>query len=65
MSTDAGGDETSEWAQGIMVLVVVAIFAVAGGFGLDVLDVPFGLYIGAAIGAVVGFLAFSYLYYGR
>lgn len=54
-----------EWREGAVVIAAMLVGAVAGGAGLYFLEVPFGWLIGAVLGALTVFLAYSYLRFGR
>ena len=57
----------SQWKTGLIIVAAILIVAAAFGGGLWALDlgVPYVEYVGGAIGAVIGFVAVSYLMYGR
>lgn len=64
-SGDSAVGDLSERQIGIVVLIAVVAVGAAGALALHTLEVPYGLYAGAAVGAVLGFLGVSYVLYGR
>lgn len=66
MGTSDRATEYKEWRQGAAIMIAMAVGAVVGGGALYLAEViPYGWALGALVGVVVVFLAYSYWVYGR
>lgn len=58
-------DLIEDWQTGFFVVVGSAVVGVLVGLALRSVTGPPGFVIGIVVGAILGFLAYSYLRYGR
>ncbi|ADB59481.1 hypothetical protein Htur_0583 [Haloterrigena turkmenica DSM 5511] len=58
-------DSFQQWQLGLALLFVLSLAGTVGAMTLQMLEVPYGGGIGTVGGALLGFLAISYWYYGR
>lgn len=65
MARSDRAQEYVEWKEGAVVFVAMLVAAILGGVGGYLLDIAFAWLVGAILGAVVVFLGYSYLRYGR
>lgn len=65
MARSERAQEYVEWKEGAIVLASMLVAALLGGVGLYLLEIPLGWLIGAILGALIVFLGYSYLTYGR
>lgn len=57
--------EYVEWREGAIVIAAMLVGAIIAGGGLYLLEIPWGWLVGAVLGAIIVFLAYSYLRFGR
>jgi len=58
-------DLIEDWQTGFFVVVGSAVVGVLVGLALRTVAGPPGFVLGILVGAILGFLAYSYLRYGR
>ncbi len=64
MARTQGGESGEGWKVGLLIAVIVLAGAGAGWGILWSLELPFA-FVGGIVGAILAFVLFSYLYYGR
>lgn len=65
MARSDAAQQYAEWREGAMVFAGMVLGAVVGGGGLYYLEVPWGWLIGGVLGALLVFLGYSYVRFGR
>lgn len=65
MARSDRAQEYVEWKEGAIVFGIMLVAAILGGVAGYLLDVAFAWLIGGFLGAVIVFLGYSYLRYGR
>lgn len=65
MASAAGAGSEQSWKQGLVIIILMVLGGGVGAGGLYLAEIPYGLIIGAILGAIVMFLVYSYIVYGR